>query len=886
VERIGRYEVVRELGHGAMGRVFLARDPSLERQVALKLLATASGGARARFHEEAKALASLNHPGIVTIYEVSDHEGQDFIAMEYLAGKTLRELLAAKPRRDDLVAICGKVALAVDAAHRAGILHRDIKPENIVITDDGVVKVVDFGVARRMNVSDRPTPRTMDTPVDLRVDELIEAFTTMRVIVPDGNQTTLTPGTQTVFGTPAYIAPEVLAGGVSTERSDVYSLGVTLYECIARHRPYEKSSLVELMATVIDGRERPERLADPLGELADRMLAQDPAARPALADVAAALAAQPAARARVPRWLIAAGAGVVVAGGLASWQLLRGHHHEPPAAVPGLAVEPIALIWPSGNIPGGADDAVANSLATVAAATGAVRVLGPEEMFGVLRLPRMQSGQIQRTLSPSQLATAAHDLAVTSVVRGKIEERDGKFHAHLEVTPIAGGAPVVIEREAPTAELATLELDLAELVARTVNSDARLVRSSNTGLARALTARGLQSIKDAAWFDGKIYLEQAVIVDTKLFDAWNTLSLAREWQFEPEDRVKDAIVHARELAPDEIARQLLTGIDQYLDRDFRGALATLAPLEVKLATLADQQKHDLFYYLGETHWHAGRMKQGVDYFRRVLDIDPRFAPAAIHPAEYALCRRNGADARAYSYLQGSHRDDSVEFAVGHYEALAEHGNEEWRIPAMIVLGRKPPALPENGVIGKGAYDLAVALEAGDRVAADAASARVWQYVDSFGDKPLVPSDYYLLQMFGEVAIVAGRVDDMKKLVSHLAARSQDRAVGGYPRMLLLAAPLLRDKKLVIHDYYTDRMSKLADASEAELAGKRAKAAAILHELVADPSPFWDFPERAALIRNLRALGRTKEANAVCADTMRPAQFRYAFMQVRQLCKHR
>ena len=108
----------------------------------------------------------------------------------------------------------------------------------------------------------------------------------------------------------------------------------------------------------------------------------------------------------------------------------------------------------------------------------------------------------------------------------------------------------MIEREAPTAELATLELDLAELVARTVNSDARLVRSSNTGLARALTARGLQSIKDAAWFDGKIYLEQAVIVDTKLFDAWNTLSLAREWQFEPEDRVKDAIVHARELAPD------------------------------------------------------------------------------------------------------------------------------------------------------------------------------------------------------------------------------------------------------------------------------------------------------------------------------------------------
>src|SRR2546423_15349623 len=122
VERIGRYEVMRELGHGAMGRVFLARDPSLERSVALKLLATASDGARQRFHDEAKALAALSHPGIVTIFEVSEHDGQDFIAMEYLAGQTLRELLQAgdpHARRAELVAICAKVAAAVEAAHRA-----------------------------------------------------------------------------------------------------------------------------------------------------------------------------------------------------------------------------------------------------------------------------------------------------------------------------------------------------------------------------------------------------------------------------------------------------------------------------------------------------------------------------------------------------------------------------------------------------------------------------------------------------------------------------------------------------------------------------------------------------------------------------------------------
>jgi predicted Ser/Thr protein kinase/tetratricopeptide (TPR) repeat protein len=876
MEKIGRYELIRELGHGAMGRVFVARDPTLERSVALKLLASGSEGARQRFHDEAKALAALNHPGIVTIYEVSEHDGQDFIAMEYLAGRTLRERLAGAPR-DELVAIAAKVALAVDAAHRAGILHRDIKPENIIVTDGGDVKVVDFGIARRLHAGPRPTPRRFAT-VEEQVDALVEAFATTRVITPGDSP--ISAGTHTVFGTPAYMAPEILTGGMSSEASDVYSLGVTLYECLAGRRPYERASLVELMATVIEGSETPPRIADAHADLVERMLARDPAARPKLAEVAAALAAKRA-PVRARRWPLVVGACVIVGGaGLGvGWRATRTASTPAAAAAPQvIGVERITLDMT--DVAAGADLAIANAIATVGASFEGAKFVGPDDMFAVLKLARPAPGQVARALSATQLASAERELGVTRVARGTIEVRAGRARAHVE---ISGGAPIVIEREAAAADLPKLELDLAEAVVRAANPDARLALGANTRLARLLAARAEQSINDAAFYDAGVYLEQAVLADPKLFGAWNTLALAREWMFAPEETVKEAIDRARSLAPDDTSRQLLTGISQYLDRDFRAALATLAPLEGKLGSLDDRQKHDLFYYLGETHWHAGRQSAGVEYFRRVLDVDPRFSPAAIHPAEYALARRDGPTARALSYLQGNHRDDSVEFSIGHYEQLAAHGPPDWMRAASIVLGRPPTSEIHDNPIAVGADELARAIESGDAAAMRHAIDGVWQFVDAQGPS-MQPSYFYSLQIFGEVLICGELTDDTRKLVTYLAGASTSRPVGGYPRLVLLAAPLLHDKSLIVHTYFTDRLSTLADASDAELAGDRARAATLLRQLVSDPSPFWDYPERAALVRNLRALGRGKEAEAVCADTMRPAVFRYAFMPMRTLCQ--
>ena len=336
--------MVRELGQGGMGKVYLGRDPSLERNVALKLLLRDAGHSALR--AEAKALAALNHPGIVTIFEIGDHEGKEFIAMEYLPGRSLRQLMQPRMSREHAINCCARVALAVEAAHRAGILHRDIKPENIIVTDAGEVKVVDFGIAQRLAGAPR-------RPRAATAQEVADAFARTH---PIGNitDTILSPGTNTVFGTPAYIAPEVLLGEVSSAASDVYSLGIVLYEVIAGRRPHDATNLAEMIAQVIEGTHRP--LGDPLSPLVEAMLARDPAKRPDLVEVEEELARQtqtvvsspPSSRRRM--WLLIAGA-VAIAAVVATLALTRQPSSQPPAVAPSpalkLAIAPLEVHVPS-----------------------------------------------------------------------------------------------------------------------------------------------------------------------------------------------------------------------------------------------------------------------------------------------------------------------------------------------------------------------------------------------------------------------------------------------------------------------------------------------------------------------------------------------------------
>lgn len=221
-----QYVIVRSLGQGGMGEVWLARDRTLERDVALKILPAGDPGdvtRKERFFREARAASALNHPNIITIYEINSDQGIDFIAMEYVEGRTLGGLLQQGPMPIDLVQRFAKqIADAVGRAHRAGIVHRDLKPGNIMVTNDGLVKVLDFGLAKIAHPADSAAA--------------IDAAT----------QAALTRAGTTV-GTLGYMSPEQAIGDPVDARSDVFSFGVILYEMLAGRLPFAGKTLSEVL---------------------------------------------------------------------------------------------------------------------------------------------------------------------------------------------------------------------------------------------------------------------------------------------------------------------------------------------------------------------------------------------------------------------------------------------------------------------------------------------------------------------------------------------------------------------------------------------------------------------------------------------------------------
>jgi serine/threonine-protein kinase len=246
----GRYRVERPLGHGAMSTVDLARDVELDRPVALKRLAenlARDDELRARFQREARLAARLAHPNVIRIYDVGeDEEGRPFIAMEYVAGETLAELLTRRgPLPPDEVAELGVQAChALAAAHDAGLVHRDVKPQNLLLRRDGVLKLGDFGVAFGL----------------------------------EGTRLTMAG---TVLGTAAYLAPEQARGEEVTAAADVYGLGAVLYELLTGRPPRNPRTIAEL--STADAIPLPQDAPPRLARIVMRCLAGEPTDRPASA---------------------------------------------------------------------------------------------------------------------------------------------------------------------------------------------------------------------------------------------------------------------------------------------------------------------------------------------------------------------------------------------------------------------------------------------------------------------------------------------------------------------------------------------------------------------------------------------------------------------------
>src|SRR5256712_10492843 len=228
---ISRYRILEKLGSGGMGDVYLAEDMRLGRKVALKLLAEDVTGNRerlGRFDQEAYAASALNHPNILTVYEMGDEGGRHFIAAEYIDGITLRKRLATSPMDlSEVLSVAIQVADALEEAHAAGIIHRDIKPENIMIRRSGHVKVLDFGLAK---LTERPVSEETDK----------EAVTRALVQTDAG----------VVMGTSQYMSPEQARGKPIDARTDIWSLGVVLYEMAAGRAPFFGDTKTDVIVAI------------------------------------------------------------------------------------------------------------------------------------------------------------------------------------------------------------------------------------------------------------------------------------------------------------------------------------------------------------------------------------------------------------------------------------------------------------------------------------------------------------------------------------------------------------------------------------------------------------------------------------------------------------
>lgn len=239
--QFGRYQVLSSLGAGGMGEVYLGQDTKLSRKVALKFLPrqfTQDEGRVKRFIREAKTVSALNHPNIITVYEIGISDEEHFIATELVDGQTLRERLArGRVPLTEALEIALQIAAALEAAHDAGIVHRDIKPENVMLRRDGYVKVLDFGLAK---LTERPGERG--------TGRLIDAGQTGTLRNPLSKIFTTQPGV--VLGTVNYMSPEQSLGHDVDHRSDLFSLGIVLYELVAGKPPFQGDSTVSVLDAI------------------------------------------------------------------------------------------------------------------------------------------------------------------------------------------------------------------------------------------------------------------------------------------------------------------------------------------------------------------------------------------------------------------------------------------------------------------------------------------------------------------------------------------------------------------------------------------------------------------------------------------------------------
>jgi TolB-like protein/Tfp pilus assembly protein PilF/predicted Ser/Thr protein kinase len=394
--RLGPYEILSPIGAGGMGEVLKARDTRLQRTVAIKVLPSelsSDAERRSRFEREAHAASALNHPNITTVFDIGEDEGTHYIVMELVEGKTLRELMHEGPlSTETMLPLATQIAEGLAKAHSAGIVHRDLKPENVMVTEDGLVKILDFGLAKLVP---QGAGEGSEAPTETRVTQ-------------EG----------VYLGTVPYMSPEQAANRRLDYRSDQFSFGSILYEMATGKRAFKKDTVPETLAAIIEDEPEPirklnEAVPAELSVIVERCLAKGPAQRyESTGDLAKELKAVPEApspwRAR-RRVLSGTGAVVVVLLAAALGPKLRGLWDQLTTRAGPAPIESLAVL-PLRNLSGDPEqeyfaDGMTEALITDLAKLSGLKVIAPHSAM-----------RYKGTDKP--LAEVARELGVDALVEG------------------------------------------------------------------------------------------------------------------------------------------------------------------------------------------------------------------------------------------------------------------------------------------------------------------------------------------------------------------------------------------------------------------------------------------------------------------------------------